>query len=157
MENKIHGNKQNYIKFGCLNLNFDKLYYKNVLSVRNNNMHHFSGFYDHQVSDLFVDIVKNIIDNKYPTIKDFESLKNDEYDLLNMLIYTSKLHREIKISKEKTITNLKTKLELIENEIKAGNDNIELPQQLQRTLNKLANMNVISKEQARRHLKQFKN
>jgi len=60
------------------------------------------------------------------------------------------------IKKTEQINNLKNCLEIAEGEIKAGNDNPEVLSELQEIIYKLYHLNVISLNNARNYLKQFK-
>jgi len=58
-------------------------------------------------------------------------------------------------SKNETIKNLKERLQLVEGEIEAGNDNDEVVDELRSILMKLKNLDVITSYQAINHFKQL--
>jgi ribosomal protein S20 len=74
-----------------------------------------------------------------------------------MLLYTSGVHKIIDTAtKDNTITNLKARLEIVEGEIDAGDNNIEVLNELQEVLNNLSNLGIITKAAAKRHYNTIK-
>ena len=101
----------------------------------------------------------DIVSNQKPSIHNINKLKSDEKELYNILLLISNIHKNIKINdKEKTdqIDNLKNRLEIAEGEFKARNDNPVVLSELQEIIYKLYHLNVISLNNARNYLKQFK-
>ena len=144
------------IQFGHVNLYLKKLYFKNILSISKQNGLKIAGFKNTPVSDEFVKIVMKISKNGEPTAGELHSLKINENELLDNLLHVSGLHKKnISGSASNTIKKIKEKLELVEGEIEAGNNNPELKKQLYEHLFKLVNFDVITDGQARKHYKEI--
>jgi len=141
--------------FGKIQILLNKLYYKNVLSIQNNNGLKIPGLKNTPVSDGFVNIIMKLCKNKELTIQDMNQIKSNEKDLLNSLLKIAGLEkRNITGSGlNETIKNLKDRLNIIEGEIEAGNNNTLLKDELYNVLFKLVHFNVISEIQARKHFK----
>ena len=93
--------------------------------------------------------------NEDPTNTLINSLKNEEKELLDTILYVSGLHKKVNNNKNAHVENLKKQLKLIEGEIQAGNNNREVLNELKVVLNKLYLLGVISLVALRKHLKQF--
>lgn len=136
-----------------------KLYYNNILSIKDRNLHNIEGIKNVPVSDNFVKIIMDIVTKQKPSLYNINKLSSDEKELYNILLLISGIHKNIKINdKEKTqqINNLKNRLEVAEGEIKAGNDNPVILSELQEIIYKLYHLNAVSLYNARNYLKQFK-
>ena len=145
------------VNFGKVKINLDKLYYDNNLIVKFNNGLSILGFPNvPNISDAFVQIIVKLIKNKDLTKSDFKQLPTNEQNILNELIYLGGFHKNYFNTSENQINELKKRLELIEGEIEAGNNNKELLPELQKILYKLSFLKVITKGQAHNHYKQIK-
>ena len=147
-----------HCQFGKVIIELDKLYYKNILAVKDNKLRNISGFKNSPVSDEFVEIIMNMCrDSTMPQKSEISGLSVSNKELWNLLIHYSGLHKS-KIdtsSKSETIKNLKERLQLVEGEIEAGNDNDEVVDELRSILMKLKNLDVITSYQAINHFKQL--
>lgn len=137
-----------YCQFGRNIILLNKLYYQNILSIKDKNGINVQGIPNQKVSDEFVDIIMKICDDKGVNT---EKLNEEELILFSVLISKSKLNKDYNIDIKKSISLLKSKLELIEGEIQAGNDNDKLKKQLYDIVFKLSNIGVISISAARRY------
>lgn len=155
LNNKIPETAQ----FGKNIILLKKLYYNNILSIKDRNLHNIEGIKNIPVSDNFVKIIMDIVTKQKPSLYNINKLKSDEKELYNILLLISGAHKNIKINdSEKTqqINNLKNRLEIAEGEIKAGNDNPIILSELQEIIYKLYHLNAVSLYNARNYLKQFK-
>ena len=84
-----------YVKFGKNILLLNKLYYKNILSVKDSNMHAIEHFPNIHVSDTLVKIIFDMCKNTQPTKTILDTLTSNEKELLDMLLYISGLHKNI--------------------------------------------------------------
>lgn len=143
--------------FGKVIIELDKLYYKNILAVKDKKLRNISGFKNTPVSDDFVEIIMNMCrDSTMPKKSEISGLSGPNTELWNLLIHYSGLHKSnVDTSKNETIKNLKERLQLVEGEIEAGNDNDEVVDELRSILMKLKNLNVITSYQAINHFKQL--
>jgi len=144
-----------YIDFGNVILLLNQLYFKNKLSIKYKCLSEIKGFKSVKVSDNFVDLIMNIINNKDYTDK-IKLLKTDENELFNLLLYKSGLHKIVPNEKEDVKQKLKEKFLIIEGEIIAGNNHPSVLKDLEDTLWKLSHLGAFSKKVAEAYLKQFK-
>jgi len=146
-----------YVKFGKILIKLDKLFYNNILTIRDKNKFNIKTFKDVPVSDEFVQLIMKMVNSYVPNYMDVKRLKLNEKELFDMLLYTSGVHKIIDTAtKDNTITNLKARLEIVEGEIDAGNNNIEVLNELQEVLNNLSNLGIITKAAAKRHYNTIK-
>jgi hypothetical protein len=140
------------IEFGDKHLLLKKLYLNNILSIKNKHNLKISGFNNVKVSDLFIEIIYDIINNSNYHNK-LNKLSEGEQELLEHLLKVCNLHKihgsSINIDK------LKKGLEILEGEIQAGNNNKLLQKKLRDILNKMVHYNLISAPQSNKHLKQY--
>ena len=114
------------------------------------------GFKNCPVSDEFVELIMRMCKGHKPSPSDLKNLKINEKEIFDMLIYISGNHKTIHSTKDSTAEKLKLRLELVEGEIEAGNNNIELLDELRDLLNKLSNLGVIAKPNAKKHYDSIK-
>jgi hypothetical protein len=144
------------INFGRNKLLLHKLYYNNILSVKDSKMHSIENMPNKHVSDNFVKMVYNIYNNKIHN-NDF-NLSNSEQELLSLLLYVSGLNKKnnIDIKRDDNIKKLKERFTLVESQIKAGNNNPVVKEELKQIIKKLYLFKVISLNIAKDYIKQFK-
>ena len=143
-------------KLGKITILLHKLFYKNTLSVKDRSLHSIEGLKNAVVSDKFVQIIMNLIDDKPIQKEAINSLNTREKQLYNQVLYLSGLHTNYENSGHEIIRILKRRLELIEGEIEAGNTNKALIIDLRDVLMKLFHYGVISLVSAKKYLSQFK-
>ena len=148
--------KQEYIKFGKINISPDKLKYKNILSVQNNNRLKLPGLKNKNVSNKLSDVILKIANNEQPNFNDINDLEEDEKLLLDNILYVSGLHKNIGTGIN-SIEKYKKKLELIIGEIEAGNNNNQIKNDLYDILFKLVHLGSIGEREARRYYKEILN
>ena len=144
------------INFGRNKLLLNKLYYNNILSVKDSKMHSIENMTYKHVSDNFVKIIYNIYNNKIDN-NDF-NLSNSEQELLSLLLFVSGLNKKnnIDIKRDDNINKLKERLTLVESQIKAGNNNPVVKEELKQIIKKLYLYKVISLNSSKEYIKQFK-
>jgi len=144
-----------HIKFGNTILLYHKLFYYNVLSLKDKSLHSIEGLKNSKVSDDFVKIIVNICNSQNVPKSAINNLNSDEQKLFNQILHLSGMNKFIHQTGDGIIGELKNRLELIEGEIEAGNDNKELINELRDVLMKLYHYKIISYNSAKKHLKQF--
>ena len=108
------------------------------------------------VSDNFVDIIYSMTKNKQPSKETISSLSTDEQHLLDTLLHISGIKSaSVSSNKDDIIKELKDKLRLVEGQIKAGNDNPLVKEELKDIIKKLYLYNVVSLKNSKEYLKQF--
>ena len=147
--------------FGKNIILLNKLYYKNILSVKNKKMHSVEHMPNVKVSDTLADIICNMCKNEQPTKQILDTLKTGERELFDLLLHVSGLGKSKHLSKEidnkknTIIKELKERLKLVEAEIQAGNNNPVVKAELKEIVNKLVLYNVISQNNGKKYLQQF--
>jgi hypothetical protein len=123
------------------------LKYKNGINVKT--------FNNIKISDKLRSIIINLVQGYKPTTTEINTLSKTEQELYDRLIYLSNLNKSVENTQDKTVNNLKKRLEIISGEIQAGNNNPTLKTELKSILEKLTNFKVISKKSMTDYLKQF--
>jgi hypothetical protein len=150
--------------FGKNIILLNKLYYKNILSIKDKKMHSVEHMPNVKVSDTLADIIFNMCKNanaNKPTKETLDTLKSSERVLFDLLLYVSGLSKSKSISavsgnsKDKHIKELKERLKLVEAEIQAGNNNPVVKAELKDIVNKLVLYHVISQNNGKEYLQQF--
>ena len=144
-----------YSKFGNLVMLLNKLYYKNILSIKTNRHHAIDGLNSTKVSDTFVEIIMKLYYHE-----DVESLikklNTDEKNLLNSILYMAGLHKKIITDTNESLLNLKQKFKTAEGELLSGNNNPQVLAELKQILLKLFHLGALSKNSIKKYLSQFK-
>ena len=142
------------INFGKNKLLLNKLYYNNILSVKDSKMHSIEALKNQHVSDQFVKVIYNIYNN----ISNNEAnLSDKELELFHLLLFVSGLNKKknIDIKREDRITKLKERLLLVESQINAGNDNPVVLEEMKQIISKLYLYKAISLPNAKLYINQF--
>ena len=130
-----------------------KLYYNNILSVKNKKMHAIEYFTNVKVSDNFVDVILQMCKNSKPNIN---NLTPDEKQLLDTLLHVCGIKSSANSSKKDDVVNeLKNQLKLAEGQLRAGNNNPLVKEELKDIIKKLTLYNVVSLKNSKDYLKQF--
>jgi hypothetical protein len=143
------------VQFGDVYILLRKLFYDNILAVRNKHNFQIQGFKNCKVSEKFVNIIMNMLRNIEPTNSELMSLNSIEKQIFDRLIAVANLHKSVINHKENTIDALKKRMKLIESEIEIGNNNPELIEELTNILSSLKDFKIITLKQLRDYLKQF--
>ena len=152
----INDNIPKHVDFGRNILLLNKLYYQNILSIKDKNLHAVEYLPNVKVSDNFVDIVFGLTKNEHRSEDILHNLSTDERHLLDTLLYISGIKSSSVVSnKDDIIQELKNKLRLAEGQIKGGNNNPVVKEELKDILKKLYLYNVISLKNSKDYLKQF--
>jgi hypothetical protein len=146
------------VDFGKNKINLYKLYYDNILVVKNPGKGNVNGFKNSRVSDNFVDIIMAVVKKQPVPKQSLKMLSSGERETYDLLMTMSGLHRsESHNGDDKThINNLKERLSRIESEIMAGNDNASLLKELHEILMRLHYFKVITVNQALKHYNDIK-
>jgi len=140
-----------HCEFGKLILLLNKLYHKNILSVKDANNVNVQGIPNSKVSNDFVNLLMKICTDKNITKKDISLLNQKEMILYNVLISKAGLSKDFDVDIKKTIKTLKNRFQLIEGQIVAGNNNDDLKKQLYDVVFKLSHIGAISISAARKY------
>ncbi len=143
-----------YVQFGKYILLLKKLLLKNILSLHKKNHLKLSSFKNKKVSNEFVNLIFKLLDKQIITVQDLAILKIGEKEILDNLLGVCELNKKIITgSGLETLNKVKEKLNLIQGQIEAGNNNPIMKQELHDVLFQLVNLNAITERQARQHYK----
>ena len=143
----------NSVPFGRVEIDLHKLYYKNILSVKQHGAK-LNYFKNSPVSDAFVSIIINIVKGKLPSSREIENLP--ELALYDALIHVAGLHKRVEHKKNHTVDHLKKRLDLIGGEIEAGNDNHALKEEMKNIVHKLYHLGQVGYADVNAFLHQFR-
>jgi hypothetical protein len=150
----LKDNTPEYVQFGKYILLLKKLLLKNILSLHKKNHLKLSSFKNKTVSNEFVNLIFKMLDGKIITVQDLAILKIGEKEILDNLLGVCELNKKIITgSGSETLNRVKEKLNLIQGQIQAGNNNPIMKQELYDVLFQLVNLNAITERQAREHYK----
>ena len=147
-----------FAHFGKNIILLDKLFYKNILSIKDKKMHSVEHFPNVKVSDTLTDIIyKMCTKNTKPTKEMLNSLKSNERKLFDLLLYVSGIGKNIGITtaKEEYVKELKDRLKLVESQLRTGKNNPVVKSELKEIIQKLYLYNAISMNNGKAYLKQF--
>jgi hypothetical protein len=144
------------VKYGKIYINLDKLYYKNILSIKDEKGGQIQSMKNTPVSDDFVNYVLKGFVNEPVSELDYKKIRSSELELLDQLNYLAGFAKEKNINKTNHIDKLKNELELITGSITAGNNNKKLLDDLRNVLMKLTSFDAISMTNAQKYYNQFK-
>ena len=143
----------NLIEFGKVKISPRKLYYNNTLVIKHKTGNSLSGIPNTRVSDKFSDIVLGLLQDRQPTVSDFKALDLNEKALYDSLIRVAGLHKMIENNFDETKHQMKNRLELLEGEIGAGNNNPAIKKEMHGLVNKMAACGMVGYNDGRKYLK----
>jgi hypothetical protein len=144
-----------YQTFGKVLVLLKKLYLHNILAVKHHNKINIAGFKNTRVSDRFVNIIMEMCEGKHPTHNEINALSSTEKLLYDRLITLAGLNKIVAHNGEKTITELKKRLKLLEGEINIGNNNPEIKKEIYYILHTLKDFKSITPSQIKSYLQQI--
>jgi len=155
----LHAKQQipKYCVFGKIQLALEKLYYKNILSIRDKRGSNIPSFKNVKVSDEFVKLMMKMCKGEQIRTTDIDKLLSTEKELYDHLMVLSGLHKEQPSHNiGGSIQKIKHRLDLVEGEIEAGNNNPELLKELYDLLMRLGSIGAITLSEAKKHYLEIK-
>lgn len=144
------------VQFGKNILFLKKLFLKNILSIQNKHNVKINGFNNVHVSDNFVKIIMNLINNINFNNNDLQNLSSNERLLLDNLLMLSELNKQfVTGSSTDSLNKLKKDYEILIGEIESGNNNDLLKKKLYHILMKLTHFGAIGFPYAIKHYKEI--
>lgn len=140
-------------EFGKSVILLNKLYYNNILSVKDSKGINIQGIPNSKVDDKFVNIIMKICNNEDINNKDVLELTDKDAILFSVLMNKSGLKKKYNIDNTKSIKALKDRLALVEGQMLAGNTNDEIKTELYDIVFKLAQLGATSLSVARKYFK----
>jgi len=141
------------IKLGHIHINPSNLYYEHILSVRNPKNKPLRAYKDEHVSAYLASLLIKLIEGGNIKKYELQQLSNHEMMIYDNLIRRSKLHTQNDHTFETTAGKMRQRLEVLEGELEAGNNNPEIKGEIHGLLFKLAHAKVISQVDANKHWK----
>jgi hypothetical protein len=141
------------IDFGRVKISPSSLYYKNTLAIKHKSGNSLTGVNNTRVSDQFVSIIMDLLKGNKPTLKDFSRLGIGEKQIYDQLIFMAGLSKDVDNDFGSTKEHMKKRLQLVEGEIGAGNNNPDVKKELHSLLHKMAQCNMIGYDAAKKHYK----
>jgi hypothetical protein len=145
--------------FGNKKILLNKLFYRNILSVKDKSGHSVEKLPNTVVSDDFVKMIMTAYNEpkKKELMKNIQNLEESEQELLNLLLFISGLNKNhnIDIKRSDNVKKLKDRLQLVEAQIRAGNNNPIVKKELKQLVNKLYLFGAISLNNAKDYIKQY--
>ena len=109
-----------------------------------------------KVSDKLRAIILNLLEGYKPTTANINTLSKTEQELFDQALYVSNLSKSVENNQEKTVSNLKKRLQIVEGEIEAGNNSPLLKTELKSLCEKLMHFKIITKKMMKDYINQFK-
>ena len=146
----------NLIRFGTIHISPSKLYYHNILAIKNGLRRNYVGITERKVSDALASIIMKIVDGGNVKKSDLHVLTPGDRQIYDKLMMMSGLHKIHDHTFDESSKDMKARLRLIEGEISAGNNNKDLLKEAHQLLHSLAQSHIISSYQAQTHYKHLK-
>jgi hypothetical protein len=143
-----------HVEFGKLILLLNKLVNQNILSIKDSNGINIPGLPNQKVSDKFVQLIQKIVSDEDITLKEVDDLNEKDSILYTVIMNKAGLKRKFNVNNVRALEALKNRLELVEGELEAGNDNKDIVKELYEIGYKLAYLGAIKVSEAKIHYKQ---
>ena len=144
------------IRFGKIHISPNKLYYHNVLAIKNGLRKNYVGITEKKVSDALASIIMKIVDGGTVKKHDLHTLTSGDKHIYDKLMMMSGLHKTNDHTFDDSAKEMKARMRLIEGEIESGNDNKELLKESHQLLHGMGRSGVISTYDAIRHYNHLK-
>jgi hypothetical protein len=144
----------NYARFGKIHINPSKLQEESILSVRDGRGYALKGFPNARVSSIFSDAI--LLHGGKISKEQHKKMSIEERQLFDELINVAGMKSKTHTSSDKTIEDLKKRLQLVIGEAEAGNNSPELAKEYGKLLKRLAHFKVISLGQVDKNVREFK-
>jgi len=143
-------------KFGNISINVKKLYYDDILSIRDKNGYAVPSVTSVKVSTKLRNIILESLENRHIDCEKIEKLTSADKSMYKHLIVLAKLHKTVDCDLNEPISKLKNELTILEGEFNAGNDNPKLIKDIKSILHKLHQFGVITKNQVLDYFRNLK-
>ena len=144
------------VALGKIRIKPRKLYYDNILALKDHKGGNIKAVPNMIVSNKLVKLMFKILKNESVSEAEIKELETAEQHLYNLIIRIAELHKMLPHTGNKTIDSLKNHLTLIEGEIEAGNNNPKLLKDAKSIVKKLYSFGVITPKDANSYIEQLK-
>ena len=145
-----------FIKFGKVMISPDKLYFKNMLLIRNPHGRALTGIPNTKVSDVMVSILMKCLEGQKISKSELNLLSQHERHLYDNLMWMSGGHKIHEHTIMESAKEMKHRLSLIEGELDAGNNSELIKKELHHLLHRMARSGLISISNAASYYKEMK-
>ena len=140
------------VPFGNIMLSLPNLKYKNTLAIRTHNNKTIGGLPNIKISAKLTSILLNLIEHIQPTHEEINRLTVQERHIYDKVVYLGKLHKSLPNTNDKSISELKKRLSLLEGEINIGNNSPQISSEIKSILKSLTDFHVITKKQMKEYI-----
>ena len=145
-----------YARLGRYKVNLQSLFYKNFFKMYSQNGAFQLPKKGVNVSNLFVKLIIQLVEGKRPSQDEIHLLSPTELHLFNWTVQVCGIKSQHSgASINRTVDDLKQRLQLLEGEINIGNNNPKILQEIINILHQLKDFNVITKKKIKEYLSQF--
>jgi hypothetical protein len=141
------------IRFGKIHISPHKLYYNNILAIKNGLKRNYVGIPEKKVSDALASTIMKIVDGSSIKKSDLHVLSQNDKHIYDKLMMMSGLHKMHDHTFDESSKEMKARLRLLEGEIDSGNDNPDLLKEAHQLLHSMARSGIISNYSAAAHYK----
>jgi hypothetical protein len=139
------------VQFGKIHIKPSNLYYENILSIRTSTGQALRAYKDEKISNHLASLIIKLLEGGTVSKNDLRSLSEKEVMIYDNLIRRSQLHKELDNTWDETAIKMKTRFQILEGQICAGNDNPLIKQELHELLFKMGNAKIITPHDASRY------
>lgn len=139
------------VQFGKIHIKPSNLYYENILSIRTSTGQALRAYKDEKISNHLASLIIKLLEGGTVSKNDLRSLSEKEVMIYDNLIRRSQLHKELDNSWDETAIKMKTRFQILEGQIMAGNDNPLIKEELHELLFKMGNAKIITPHDASRY------
>ena len=139
------------VQFGKIHIKPSNLYYENILSIRTSTGQALRAYKDEKISNHLASLIIKLLEGGTVSKNDLRALSEKEVMIYDNLIRRSQLHKELDNSWDETAMKMKTRFQILEGQICAGNDNPLIKEELHELLFKMGNSKIITPHDASRY------
>jgi hypothetical protein len=139
------------VPFGNVLISYTNLKYKNILTIKTHLGKTIGGLPNKKISAKLTSILLNLLERINPTHEELYRLSPEERHLYDRLVNLGRLHTELPNTNEKSVSELKKRLKLLEGEIEIGNNSPQIIQEIKHILKMLKEFNVITEKQRKEY------
>ena len=142
------------VPFGNVVVNYPNLKYKDILTIKTHLHKTIGGVPNKKVSKKLASIILNLLEKIQPTQDELYRLSSEERQIYDRLIHLGRLHKELPHTNDKSVSDYKKRLKLLEGEIEIGNNSPQIIKEIKHILVCLKELHAITEKQRKEYEKQ---
>jgi len=142
------------VPFGNIVINYPNLKYKDTLTIKTHLHKTIGGVPNKKISKKLTSIILNLLERIQPTQDELYRLTTEERQIYDRLIHLAKLHTELPNTNDKSVSDYKKRLKLLEGEIEIGNNSPTIVKEIKHILQCLKELHAITEKQKKQYEKQ---